>query len=83
MAFPLSLFGMPFLDFMDFAIGTILILLSGALITLAISWYMPKKELLGEIDHGRRWRIPERIIPWARFVLPAGLLVLALFSLFG
>ena len=79
--FGASLMGMPFLDAADFVFGSLLLPLMGALICVAVGWFMDPKELLEEINRNSWLRAPAIMIPLVRYVIPVVLTLIFLSKL--
>jgi len=67
----LTVFDKPVLDTFDDTIGTYGLAIVSTVFLVAITWFMDKDIILGQINQQSRIKIPKQTITIARFVLPA------------
>lgn len=79
----LAIFGMPVLDFMDLVMGTYGLEISATLFVVAVTWFMHKQDLLGQINQNSRIRLPLWSINVIRFVLPVLVILVMISNIIG
>ncbi len=79
--YDISLIGKPFLDGMDFIFGSLLIPVSVAIISIAVSWFLKPKKLLEEVNRNSKIKFSNTMVYLLRYVIPLILFVVFILEL--